>query len=100
MEIKLELFGATRDLNNKDIQSRKLNSDISGSVIVEVLNRSPLTNLLSANDIIIEVQKQSIKKSENLNKIIEKIIKNGEKTLLLTIISSNNQRRYLGVKIN
>ncbi len=89
-----------RDLNQKDIKDRKLKKDSKGSVIVEVLNRSPLSNLLNINDIIIEVQKKPIQKSENLNKIIENIIKKGEKTLLLTIINSNNQRRYLGVKIN
>ena len=89
-----------RDLNQKDIKNRKLKKDSKGSVIVEVLNRSPLSNLLNINDIIIEVQKKPIQKSENLNKIIENIIKKGEKTLLLTIINSNNQRRYLGVKIN
>tara|TARA_B100001741_G_scaffold270518_1_gene238101 strand:- start:107 stop:1522 length:1416 start_codon:yes stop_codon:yes gene_type:complete len=89
-----------RDLNQKDIDDRKLTKNISGSVIVEVLNRSPLTNLLNVNDIIIEVQKQPVQKSKNLAKIIEGIVKKGEKTLLLTVINSNNQRRYLGVKIN
>ena len=57
-------------------------------------------NLLSINDIIVEVQKTPIKKSSDLNKIVQDIFKKGEKTLLLTIINSNNQRRYLGVKIN
>ena len=67
---------------------------------MEILNRSPLQNSLSANDIILEVQKKPIINSENLNKVVEDIIKKGEKTLLLTIINNRNQRRYLGVKIN
>ena len=29
-----------------------------------------------------------------------KLFKKGEKTLLLTVINQNNQRSYLGVKIN
>ena len=69
-------------------------------MILEILNRSPLQNSLSANDIILEVQKKPIINSENLNKVVEDIIKKGEKTLLLTIINNRNQRRYLGVKIN
>ena len=31
---------------------------------------------------------------------VDNIFKKGEKTLLLTVINKNNQRRYLGVKIN
>tara|TARA_B100000963_G_scaffold344957_1_gene348353 strand:+ start:4059 stop:5459 length:1401 start_codon:yes stop_codon:yes gene_type:complete len=88
-----------RELNNEDIKSRKLNQNTKGVVIINIENNSPLSNLLSLNDIIIEVQKQSVSVS-NLNEIVDKIIKKGEKTLLLTIINKNNQRRYLGVKIN
>ena len=69
-------------------------------MILDIANRSPLTNLLSINDIIIEVQKTSVKDSQDLNKIVDRIFKKGEKTLLLTIINNNNRRRYLGVKIN
>ena len=56
--------------------------------------------MISKDDIIIEVQKKPIDKSKNLNSSIKNIIDKGEKTLLLTIINSQNQRRYLGVKIN
>ena len=89
-----------RDLNQKDISSRNLKKNISGSVIVDISNTSPLSGLLKINDIIIEVQKKQIKKSENLDRILKDVIKNGEQTLLLTTINSNNRRRYLGVKIN
>ena len=63
-------------------------------------NRSPLINLLSVDDVIIEVQKKSVKDTSDLNKIVSDISKKGEKTLLLTVINKNNQRNYLGVKIN
>ena len=69
-------------------------------MITEISNRSPLANLLSVNDIIIEVQKPPVKNSVDLNRIVNGIFKKGEKTLLLTIINNNNRRRYLGVKIN
>ena len=91
---------AVRDLNDQDISNRNLNKKTKGVVITEISNRSPLVNLLNVNDIIIEVQKTSVKNSSDLNKIVNSIFKKGEKTLLLTVINNNNRRRYLGVKIN
>ena len=91
---------AVRDLNEKDVTNRNLSKKTKGVVITEISNRSPLANLLSVNDIIIEVQKTPVKNSDDLNRIVNGIFKKGEKTLLLTIINNNNRRRYLGVKIN
>ncbi len=91
---------AVRNLNDQDISRRNLNKKTKGVVITEISNRSPLANLLNVNDIIIEVQKTSVKNSSDLNKIVNSIFKKGEKTLLLTVINNNNRRRYLGVKIN
>ncbi len=91
---------AVRDLNEKDVTNRNLSKKTKGVVITEISNRSPLANLLSVNDIIIEVQKTPVKNSDDLNKIVNGIFKKGEKTLLLTVINNNNRRRYLGVKIN
>jgi serine protease Do len=91
---------AVRDLNDQDISNRNLKKKTEGVVITEISNLSPLANLLNVNDIIIEVQKNSVKNSSELNKIVNSIFKKGEKTLLLTIINNNNRRRYLGVKIN
>ncbi len=89
-----------REINDKDISSRNLEKKLTGVIITEILNRSPLDNLLNINDIIIEVQKTPIKSTSDLKKIVKSIFKKGEKTLLLTIINTNNRRRYLGVKIN
>ncbi len=91
---------AVRDITDEDIAKRNLNQKTSGVVITEISNRSPLINLLNVNDIIIEVQKSPVKSSSNLKKLVDDIFKKGEKTLLLTVINQNNQRRYLGVKIN
>ncbi len=100
-EIEIETLKITvRDITDKDISSRNLNKNTTGALIVNISNKSSLINLLSVNDIIVEVQKTPIKKSSDLNKTVQGIFKKGEKTLLLTIINSNNQRRYLGVKIN
>jgi len=101
IEIEIESLKITvRDLNDKDIKSRKLDKKTKGSIILELSNRSPLSGLLSIDDIIIEVQKNPIKESKDIETIVNSIIKKGEKTLLLTIINRENQRRYLGVKIN
>ena len=89
-----------RDISDTDIEKRKLKKNTKGSLIVKILNNSPLAGLLNEKDIIIEVQKNKISNSKSLNKMVTDVSKKGEKTLLLTIINNNNQRRYLGVKIN
>jgi serine protease Do len=89
-----------RETNADDISSRNLNKNTKGVVITNIENKSPLANVLSINDIIIEVQKNSVKTSSDLKNIVDRIFKKGEKTLLLTVINKNNRRRYLGVKIN
>ena len=100
-ETEIETLKITvRDITNEDITSRKLKKNTKGVVIIDIATRSPLANLLSINDIIIEVQKTSVRNSTDLNKIVDGIFKKGEKTLLLTVINNNNRRRYLGVKIN
>ena len=91
---------AVRDVTSEDITSRNLNKKTSGVVITEISTRSPLKNLLSVNDIIIEIQKSPIKSTSDLKKSVDSFFQKGEKTLLLTVINKNNQRRYLGVKIN
>ena len=89
-----------RDITTSDIEDRKLEKNLKGVVILDILNKSPLSGLLQEGDIIIEVQKNKVSNSKELNNLIESIYKKGEQTLLLTIINSKNQRRYLGVKTN
>ena len=99
--IEIEKLKITvRDLTKEDISQEKLNKISKGVVIVEISNRSPLSGLLSVNDIIIEAQKTPVTKSSDLKDIVNRLIKKGDKNLLLSIINNNNQRRYLGVKIN
>jgi len=98
VEIK-NLKITVRDLTDEDIKSRKLKIN-EGVVITEISNRSPLNGLLSINDIIIEAKRTSIKKPSDLNDVVNKMISKKEKNLLLSIIDSNNRRRYLGVKLN
>jgi serine protease Do len=89
-----------RDINTKDIQDRKLEKNLKGVVITSISSKSAVAGMLREGDIIIEVQKNTVLNSKKLNQLIESIYKKGEQTLLLTIINSSNQRRYLGVKTN
>jgi serine protease Do len=89
-----------RNITTKDINDRKLEKNLKGVVITGISSRSPVAGMLREGDIIVEVQKSKVLNSKQLNKLIESIYKKGEQTLLLTIINSNNQRRYLGVKSN
>ncbi len=99
-EIEIEKLKITvRDLNKDDISTRKLKIT-EGAVITEISNRSPLKGLLNVNDIIIEAKNTQIKKSSELRDVVNRIVKQGDKNLLLSIIDSNNRRRYLGVKLN
>ena len=99
-EVEIEkLKISVRNLNQDDISSRKLKIK-AGVVITEISNRSPLKGLLNVNDIIIEAKNTQIKKSSELRDVVNRIVKQGDKNLLLSIIDSNNRRRYLGVKLN
>ena len=99
-EIEIEKLKITvRDLDKDDISARKLKIT-EGVVITEISNRSPLKGLLNVNDIIIEAKNTQIKKSSELRDVVNRIVKQGDKNLLLSIIDSNNRRRYLGVKLN
>ena len=89
-----------RNISAKDIQDRKLEKNIKGVVITNISSKSAVAGMLRDGDIIIEVQKNKVLNSKQLNQLIENIYKKGEQTLLLTIINNNNQRRYLGVKTN
>ena len=99
-EFEIEKLKITvRDLNKKDISSRNLKVN-KGVVITEISSKSPLSGQLNINDIIIEAKRTPITKSSDLKDLVDKIFKQGDKNLLLSIIDSNNRRRYIGVKLN
>ena len=72
--------------------------NLTGVVITKIDSDSPV-NYLQVNDIIIEVQKTKIKSIEQLNDLVEGSINKGENTLLFVVYNSQNQRRYLGIKL-
>ena len=88
-----------RPVEQKDIDERGLPKNTKGLVITEIANDSPI-NYLSAGNIIIEAQKKVIKTIGDLEIAVNLALKSSEKTLLLVIYNNQNQRRYIGVKLD
>jgi serine protease Do len=88
-----------RKLNNEDIKQRKLPNQTKGLVITEIEADSPLINSIEVNSIIIEAQKKMISSAIDLNKIIKQILNTNQKTILLVVYNSENQRDYIGIKL-
>ena len=88
-----------RLLNKDDIDQRKLPNQTTGLVITNVGKNSPV-NYLNPGDIIVEAQKKKIRTTKDLENIVEKAIKSNQKTILIVIYNNQNQRRYIGVKLD
>jgi len=87
-----------RDLTQKDISERKLPKNTTGVVVTEISEESPLL-FVSANDVIVELQKKKVINSKQFSNLVKEIIKKGAKTLYLAIYNSSNQRSYITVKL-
>ena len=88
-----------RELNNEDIKKRKLPNQTSGLVITKMENDSPLIDSIEINSIIIEAQKKKIKSANDLNQIVKQVLNTNQKTILLVVYNSQNERRYIGIKL-
>ena len=88
-----------RPIDQKDIEERGLTKNTKGLVITKIANDSPI-NYLEEGNIIIEAQKKVIKTIKDLEIAVSTALKSSEKTLLLVIYNNQNQRRYIGVKLN
>ena len=89
-----------RELSKDDIKSRKLPNQSSGLVITKIEKDSPLKGSIEVNSIIIEAQKKKIKNINDLNQAVKQVLNSNQKTILLVIYNSQNQRRYIGVKLD
>tara|TARA_B110000902_G_scaffold226460_1_gene265116 strand:- start:15 stop:791 length:777 start_codon:yes stop_codon:yes gene_type:complete len=88
-----------RLLNKKDIEQRKLPNQTTGVVITNIGKNSPV-NYLNVGDVIVEAQKKKIKSIKDLEDIVDTALKSNQKTILIVIYDSQNQRRYIGVKLD
>tara|TARA_B100001093_G_scaffold389849_1_gene376104 strand:+ start:248 stop:1651 length:1404 start_codon:yes stop_codon:yes gene_type:complete len=93
LKIKVKL------LTKKDVDFRKLPNQTTGLVIVDIEKDSPI-NYLKVNDIIIEAQKKKIRSVKDLEDSLKKVLNSSEKTILIAIYNNQNQRRYIGVKLD
>ena len=88
-----------RLLTKNDIKQRKLPNQTTGLVITNIGKNSPV-NYLNVGDIIVEAQKKKIKSIKDLEDIVNEALKSNQKTILIVIYNNQNQRRYIGVKLD
>ena len=88
-----------RVLTQKDIDNRKLPKNSSGLVITNIEKDSPFNNL-EVDNIIVEAQKKKIRSKNDLERIVDSVLKSNEKTMLIVVYDNQNQRRYIGVKLD
>tara|TARA_Y100000816_G_scaffold288326_1_gene272691 strand:+ start:478 stop:1887 length:1410 start_codon:yes stop_codon:yes gene_type:complete len=89
-----------RELTKEDIKSRNLPNQTTGVIITNIENNSPLLNSIELNSIIIEAQKKKIRNVNDLNQVVNQVLNTNQKTILLVVYNSQNQRRYIGIKLN
>ncbi len=98
-EIK-ELKISVKKLSKEDIQSRNLPNQTTGLIITKIENDSPLANSIEVNSIILEAQKKKIRSINDFTQVIKQVLNSNQKTILLVIYNSQNQRRYIGIKLD
>ena len=89
-----------RKLTREDIKKRKLPNQTTGLVVTKIGNTSPLRNSISVDSILVEAQKIKIKSINDLEKIVKNVLESNQKTILFAIYNTQNQRRYVGVKLD
>ena len=100
-EFKIESLKINvREITNDDIKQRKIPNQTSGLIITKIENNSPLKNNIEVNSIILEAQKKKIITINDLKQVVKKVLKSNQKTILLVIYNSQNQRRYIGIKLD
>ena len=69
-------------------------------MITKIANNSPVANSIELNSIIVEAQKKKIRSADDLRNITKDVLNSNQKTVLLVIYNNQNQRRYIGVKLD
>ena len=88
-----------RLLTKDDVQQRNLPANTTGVVIMEIANDSPI-NYLKVNTIIVEAQKKKIKTIGELDNLVKIAKRSSDKNILIAIFNEQNQKRYIGVKLD
>ena len=88
-----------RPITEKDITDRNLPESTSGVVITKIDNDSPV-DYLKVDNIIVEAKKRNINTPGDLNIVVNTALRSTEKTILIVIYNNQNQKRYIGVKLD
>jgi len=88
-----------RVLTKEDLKVRNLPKSTTGVVITKIENDSPI-NYLNINNIIVEAQKKKIKTVDDLENIINSVLRSGNKTIEIVIYNNQSQKRDIGVKLD
>ena len=100
-EVRIEkLKISVTEITKKEIKERNLPNQTSGLVITKIEKNSPLISSIEVNSIILEAQKKKIINVNDLNQVLKKVLSSDQKTILLVVYNSKNQRRYIGVKLD
>ena len=100
-ELRVEsLKISVRELTDEDIKIRNLPNQTSGLVITQIDLDSPISSSIEKDSIILEAQKKKIRSVSDLEQSVKEVLKSNQKTILLVIYNSQNQRRYIGVKLD
>ncbi len=89
-----------REITDEDIKNRNLPNQTRGLVITKIENDSPLINSIEVESIILEAHKKKIRTVNDLNLAVKQVLNSNQKTILLVIYNSQNQRRYIGIKLD
>ena len=89
-----------RDISEEDKKGRDKLEKKSGVIIQKIDPNGPMALLpVRPGDAIVSLQNSSIKDVKDFEKKLQKLIKSGNQTILITIIDLQNTTRYIGVKI-
>ena len=88
-----------RLLIKEDNESRKLPLNTTGVVVTKIDPESPVKDL-KLNNIIVEAQRKKIKTIGELENLVKIALRSNDKTMLIAIYNNQNQRRYIGVKLD
>ena len=88
-----------RLLSKEEAKQRNLPPNTTGVVITEIDQDSPV-NYLKVNNIIVEAQKKKIKTIGELDTLVKIALRKPDKNLLIAIFNNQNQKRYIGVKLD
>tara|TARA_B100000686_G_scaffold242396_1_gene251105 strand:- start:2381 stop:3769 length:1389 start_codon:yes stop_codon:yes gene_type:complete len=88
-----------KPLDKSYIELRKLPKDTTGVVIVQIDDDSPI-NYLNVENIIIEAEGRKIKTAGDLKNIVNTALRKSDKSIEISIINNQNQKRSIGVKLD